>query len=95
MKSDALEMNTTDIQVESSYVEDGVLNVLVSRRVTENEKPSDPEFRWTLLADPKTRELKRVDFCIAKDEGFEYPAYSPTVEQMALFNDIVRNVNEN
>jgi len=94
MRSDALEMKTTDVQVESSYVEDGVLNVLVSRRSAENEKPGDPEFRWTLLADPRTRELKRVDFCIATDEGFEYPVYSPTVEQMSLFNDIVRNVNE-
>ena len=74
-----------DLEVESSYVEDGELNILVSPKVSPDEKPGDPEPRWTLIANPKTRELLRVDFCVATDEGFEYPECTPTDEQVALF----------
>ncbi len=79
-----------DLEVESSYVEDGELNVLVSPKVSPDEKPGDPEPRWTLIANPKTRELLRVDFCVATDEGFEYPEYEPTPEQLELFRSFVR-----
>ena len=82
----SIDPTTTNLEVVSSYVEDGKeLNVLVSTPVSPDEKPGDPEPRWTLVADPQTRELFRVDFCVATDEGFEYPQYTPTVEQMALF----------
>ena len=79
-----------NLEVESSYVEDGELNVLVSPKVSPDEKPGDPEPRWTLIANPKTRELLRVDFCVATDEGFEYPEYEPTPEQLELFRSFVR-----
>ncbi len=79
-------MKFTDLEVESSYVEDGKeLNVLVSIKVSPDEKPGDPEPRWTIIADPETREIVRVDFCVATDEGFEHPEYTPTAEQMVLF----------
>ena len=78
-----------NLDVESSYVEDGELNVLVSPKVSPDEKPGDPEPRWTLIADPKTRELIRVDFCVATDEGFEYPEYKPTPEQLELFRNFI------
>lgn len=81
----AVDMTTTDLEVVSSYVEDGnELNVLVSTTVKPNEKPGDPEPRWTIIADPETREVIRVDFCVATDEGFGYPEYTPTAEQMEL-----------
>ena len=79
-----------DLEVESSYVEDGELNVLVSPKVSPDEKPGGLEPRWMLFANPKTRELLRVDFCVATDEGFEYPEYEPTPEQLELFRSFVR-----
>jgi hypothetical protein len=78
-----------NLEVESSYVEDGELNVLVSPPVSPNEKPGAPEPRWTLIADPQTRELLRVDFCVATDQGLEYPEYIPTPEQLELFRAFV------
>lgn len=88
MKVDA---HTTDLAVVSSYVEDDKeLNVLVSTKVSPEEKPSDPEPRWTVIADPVTREIIRVEFCVATDEGFEYPEYTPTNEQMALFRKFAK-----
>ena len=85
-KQSTVDMSTTDLEVVSSYIEDGnELNVLVSTTVKPNEKPGDPEPRWAIIADPDTREVIRVDFCVATDEGFEYPEYTPTAEQMELF----------
>ncbi len=85
-KQNSIDVATTDLEVVSSYVEDGnELNVLVSTTVKPNEKPGDPEPRWTIIANPKTREVIRVDFSVATDEGFEYPEYTPTGEQMVLF----------
>ena len=82
---------TSDSEVESSYVEsDKELNVLVSPLVSPDEKPGDPEPRWTVIADPVTREIIRVEFCVATDEGFEYPEYTPTNEQMALFKKFAK-----
>ena len=82
---------TSDSEVESSYVEDDKeLNVLVSPLVSPDEKPGDPEPRWTGIADPVTREIIRVKFCVATDEGFEYPQYTPTNEQMALFRKFAK-----
>ncbi len=78
-----------DLEVESYYEEDGAMNVLVSPKISPDEKPGDPEPRWTLIADPKTRELIRVDFCVATDEGFEYPEYKPIPEQLELFRNFV------
>ncbi len=79
-----------NLEVESSYMEDGELNVLVSPKVSPDEKPGDPEPRWTLIANPQTRELLRVDFCVATDDGFEYPQYTPIGEQMVLFREFVK-----
>ena len=89
-----IDMTITDLVVESSYVEyveDGKgLNVLVSTKVSPDDKPGDPEPRWIVIADPATREITRVDFAIATDEGFEYPEYTPTDEQMALFRKFAK-----
>ena len=86
-----IDVTTTELVVESSYVEDDKeLNVLVSTKVTPGEKPGDPEPRWTVIADPVTREIIRVEFCVATDEGFEYPEYTPTNEQMALFKKFAK-----
>ena len=86
-----IDMTTTNLQFESSYVEDDKeLNVLVSTKVTPDEKPGDPEPRWTVIADPVTREIIRVEFAIATDEGFEYPEYTPTDEQMVLFKKFAK-----
>lgn len=53
-------MKSTDLEVESSYVEDGKeLNVLVSMKVSPDEKPGDPEPRWTIITDSETREVIR------------------------------------
>ena len=83
--------HSVDFEVVSAYIEDGKeLNVLVSTPVPPDEKPGDPEPRWMLIADPQTRELLRVDFCVATDEGFEYPQYTPTNEQMALFRKFAK-----
>ena len=82
---------TTDLEIVSSYVEDdNELNVLVSPPVSPDEKTGDPEPRWTVIADPVTREIIRVEFCVATDEGFEYPEYTPTNEQMALFRKFAK-----
>ncbi len=87
----SIDPTTTTLEVVSSYVEDDKeLNVLVSTPFSPDENPGDPEPRWTLIADPKTRELLRVDFCVATDEGFEYPEYNPTPEQLELFRGFVR-----
>ena len=84
-------MTTTNLQFESSYVEDDKeLNVLVSTKVSPDDKPGDPEPRWTVIADPVTREIIRVEFAIATDEGFEYPEYTPTDEQMVLFKKFAK-----
>ena len=81
-----------NLEIESSYVEDGELNVLVSPKVSPDEKPGDSEPRWTLITDPQTRKLLRVDFCIATDNGFKYPDYTPTPEQLGLFCNFVKAV---
>lgn len=81
-----IDVTRTDLVVESSYVEDDKeLNVLVSTKILPDDKPEDPEPRWVIIADPKTREIIRIEFCVATDEGFEYPEYTPTAEQMELF----------
>lgn len=86
-----IDSTTTNLQFESSYVEDDKeLNVLVSTKVTPGEKPGDPEPRWTVIADPVTREIIRVEFCVATDEGFEYPQYTPTHEQITLFRKFAK-----
>lgn len=86
-----IDMTTTNLQFESSYVEDNKeLNVLVSTKVSPDDKPGDPEPRWTVIADPVTREIIRVEFAIATDEGFEYLEYTPTDEQMVLFKKFAK-----
>lgn len=83
-----------DLEVESSYVEDDTeLNILVSPKLSHNEKQGDPEPRWTIVANPKTREIIRVDFCVASNEGFEYPDYKPTEKQMALFKQFAAEIS--
>ena len=85
----------TDLVIESSYIEDGVeLNVLVSPKVYPEDNEEAPEPRWTIIADPKTRDIIRVDFCVATDDGFEYPEYKPTENRWFCLNDLPRSVNE-
>lgn len=81
-----IDFTRTDLMVESSYIEDDKeLNILVSPRILPDDKPGDPEPRWTIIADPKSREIIKVDFCVATNEGFEYPKYTATQKQMELF----------
>ena len=82
---------TTDFQVESSYVEYGKeLDALVSTKVLPDDKLGDPEPRWTVIADSVTREITKVEFCVVAYEGFDYPEYTPTNEQMALFKKFAK-----
>ena len=87
-----IDPTTTDLEVIFSYVEDNTeLNVLVSTKVSPDDKPGNPEPRWIVIADPDTREIIRVEFAIVTDEGFEYPEYTPTDEQMALFKNFTKD----
>ena len=80
-----------NLEVVSSYVEDDKeLNILVSTKVSPDGKPGDPEPRWTVIANPETREVLRVEFRMATDEELEYPEYTPTNEQMALFKEFAK-----
>ena len=86
-----IDTHTADLQVVSSYVEDDKeLNILVSTNISPDEKPGVPELRWTVIANPESREVIRVDFCVATDEGFDYPEYTPTDEQLALFKKFAK-----
>ena len=88
-----IDMATTDLQFESSYIEDDKeLNILVSTKASPDDKPGDPEPRWIVIANPETREIIRVEFAIATDEGFEYPDYTATEEQMVLFKKFAKAV---
>ncbi len=80
-----LNKEAVDLQVESSYVEDGTLYVLVSQPVAPDERPGDPVARWVVEADPKTRKVRHVEFCVATDKGLVHPPYEPTPSQLALF----------
>ena len=79
-----------DLEVDSSYVEDGNLNVLVLTVIPSEEQPDDPEPRWTLIADPVTRQLLRMNFCVSTEDGFGHPQYTPTKEQMNLSRKFVK-----
>lgn len=80
-----------NLEVVSSYVEDDKeLNILVSTKVSPDGKPGDTEPRWTVIANPETREVLRVEFRMATDEELEYPEYTPTDEQMALFRKFAK-----
>lgn len=84
-------MLAMNLEVVSSYVEDDKeLNILVSTKVSPDGKPGDPEPRWTVIANPETREVLRVEFRMATDEELEYPEYTPTNEQMALFKEFAK-----
>lgn len=93
----AKEMSLTDLQVSSSYVEDGELCILVSRKSkehsasSEDSGASDREPRWRIVADPETRAIREVQFFVSTDEGFEYPDYKPTEEQMEIFKCFAEN----
>lgn len=92
--SETIDATRTDLAVESSYVEDDAeLNILVSPKLSQNENQGDPEPRWTIVVNPKTKEIIRVDFCVASNEGFEYPDYKPTEKQMALFKQFVAEIS--
>ena len=81
---------TTDLQVASSYAEDGKLYVLVEMSAMQSVGGGNFEPRWTVVADPEIRKIIRVDLCIANNDGFEYPKYTPTNKQMALFKKFVK-----
>jgi len=81
---------TKDLMFVSSYIEDDELNVLVSTNIKEDERPNDPELRWVVTADPLNGTIRSIDFCLATDEGFEYPEYSPTEDQLEIFKGFVQ-----
>ena len=84
-------MTTTEFEAVSSYVEDDKeLNVLFSTKASPAEKLGDPEPRWAVITDPVTRGITRVEFFVATDEGFGYPEYTPSNEQMALFRKFAK-----
>ena len=83
--------STVDLQVISLHVEENKeLNVLFSAKVSPDEKLGDPEPRWAAITDPVTRGITRVEFFVATDEGFGYPEYTPSNEQMALFRKFAK-----
>lgn len=83
--------STVDLQVIPLHVEDGKeVNVLVSKKVSPDEKPGVIGPHSTIIANPVMQEVIRVEFCVATDEGFEYPQYTPTNEQMALFKEFAK-----
>ena len=89
----SIDPTTTDLEVVSSYVEDGKeLNILVLTPDSPDEKSGNPEPRWTLIADSQTREHLRVDFRVATDEGFDYPLFVHSLEQLGLFRNYVRMI---
>lgn len=52
-----IDTHTTDLQAVSSYVEsDKELNVLISTKVSSDEKSDGPEPRWAVIANPVARE---------------------------------------
>ena len=79
---------TTELKVASSYLEDGVLQILVVPKC--GDKDALREMRWRLSVDPQTRHVLRVEFCIATDDGFEYPPYTPSSEQLDLFRQFAK-----
>ena len=56
-----------------------------------HESFGDPTARWVFEADPKTRKVRHVEFCIATDKGLEHPPYEPTPSQLALFRRFAQN----
>ena len=94
-------MYSTDLQVESSYVEDGELCILVSPKekgasasVIGAENNHEP--RWRIIADPKTKAIRDIQFFVSTNDGFEYPDYTPTKAQMKIFTDFAasKGLNE-
>jgi hypothetical protein len=82
------ESETTELKVASSYLEDGELQILVVPKC--DDKDASRELRWRLSVDPQTRHVLRVEFCIATNDGFEYPPYTPSSEQMDLFRQFAK-----
>jgi hypothetical protein len=82
------ESETTELKVASSYLEDGELQILVVPK--NDDKNASREMRWRLSVDPQTRHVLRVEFCIATNDGFEYPPYTPSSEQMDLFRQFAK-----
>lgn len=80
--------HTTELERVSAYIEDGELNVLVS---TPCETTGEDDLRWVVTANPETKSIDNVVFCIATDEGFDYPDYVPTAGQMSVFQRFVED----
>lgn len=74
-----------ELQFESSYIEDGVLNVLVS------PAESDDDRRFTIEADPVSRRIKNVFTCHSTDEGIFEMNFSPNEDDLEAFREIVQN----
>lgn len=74
-------MNTmTDLQIESSYLEDGMMNVLVSPL-----DANDPR-RYVVICEPGTRRILRVEAALSTEDGFE-EVTAPTNWQ--VFRDVI------
>ena len=82
-----MNIDTTKLvpEFESSYEEDGKLHVLASGETIYKKDGAYIIPRWNITVSPDTREIEEGDFFLSLDEGFEYPDYTPTEEQMTLF----------
>ena len=79
---------SAELKIVSSYLEDGELQILVVPK--DDGKSASREMRWRLSVDPQTRHVLRVEFCIATDDGFEYPPYTPSSQQLDLFRQFAK-----
>ena len=82
-----MNLDTTKLipELEYSYEEDGKLHVLASSEPIYRDGAIYMIPRWNITVSPASREIEEMDFFLSLDEGFEYPAYTPSEEQLALF----------
>ena len=73
-------------EFESSYEEDGKIYILASSKPISKDAATYIIPRWDIAVDPATRKIDEINFFLSLDEGFEYPSYTPTKEQLSLFD---------
>lgn len=78
-------VNSANFELVSSYIEDGDLNALITVGGDQN----GDDYRWTVIADPETREIKEAYLQVATDDGIEDPDHKPTQEQMDALKKII------
>lgn len=89
-----IDICTSDLQEESSYVEDNKeLYLLVSARISSDWKSGDSGSRGTIITVPGLREVPGGDSCVVTNEGFDYPEYAPTDEQVSHSERSLQRIN--